>query len=238
MDNNEELKNIIALERKRIVEQCPKCKGKGIVYPVGVPFGTPCGCELEHLLRERVIMNIKREFWNLDLNDFKDKTIKAYEYTKTYIDNLQSFKNDNRWVYFEGGARTGKTLLAASILKEAIRKRYSVNMYTVNSIISAVQSYDEDFKEDFLSRDFIVIDSLDLIFKGSREQMIRVSGMLEPLLNERSLNAKICIFTCKNSLEDMAKEERLSTSICDLIGSRAIPIKVEGEGIKNLIKGV
>lgn len=219
--------------KKQIIGSCTKCSGLGYTVDRKNKTYAYCSCTKEFLIKKRIMEDIPQAYWDLDLPDFENKKDKAYINTVDYIQHLDNCRRDGVWVYFQGTSNTGKTLLAIAILKSAIRKSYSSKVYTVSGLVNGVS--DEEFREDFTLRDFIVIDSIDLIFKGG-DSNNKVSGILESMLREKSLNNTVCIFTSRYSLKKLESDGLLNDRVCELISSKTAPITIEGPGRKHLIR--
>lgn len=192
------------------VGKCPICKGKGYVIPTTTQVYTTCTCEIDRRLRVKYYDNLPFQFRNLDIENFIEKGIPPYQNIKNYIDNIDSKKQEGVWVYIGGGG--GKTLLAVSILKAAIKKGYNVKFCTIREIVDAECSSDQEFKDAFKQSHFIVIDALDSVFKSTEYAKEVVSGIVISYLEDVIRRGNICIFTSKCHLNRM--RDRLSEELC------------------------
>lgn len=104
------------MTQKESKERCPRCRGSGLIYSIGIIKKCKCG-KAEHLKNyyatEKIISAnfpktfLKKSFKDLEINNNKTKFVK-----KKVIDFIYNFNNKDRGLYFYGGAGTGKTMLA------------------------------------------------------------------------------------------------------------------------------
>ena len=221
--------------RNNIIKSCSKCKGLGYIIDRKNNTWDNCSCIVEFQIQRKILENIPPAYHKLELEDFKNKKDKAYQNTIACIQNLDKCRKDGIWVYYQGSGNTGKTLLAVAILKSAIRKGYSVMFCTITDLVNGVG--DEEFRQEFSLTDFLIIDSLDLIFKGSTGSQDKISTILESMLRDKALNNTVCIFTSRYSTKKLREEERLSEKVCDLIEGKVAPITIEDSGYKKIIGG-
>lgn len=92
--------------------------------------------------------NIPRELWDLEIDDFnvsakdpedKEKRIAALKTVRFYMDNLANAYRKGLGMVLYGFHGTGKSMLAACILKEAIRLDKKVKMIEFNDITSIIR---------------------------------------------------------------------------------------------------
>jgi DNA replication protein DnaC len=153
---------MVKIDRKK--PNCPFCEKPLVIIRSRVP-GLPitdgrCNCSgwikndlklMEHNMSEekktkekQLIIRAERMFSGSGLPQsymglyFKDRRIIVDEYNKSAYEKAHSFVNDftkRRLIFIEGNPRTGKTVLAAEIMNEIMRKGFRVSYFEALSMV-------------------------------------------------------------------------------------------------------
>lgn len=148
---------------------CPACQSIG--KNSNLVGEIVCPCESQKEWRDRYLKaNIPYEYWFLDIEDFKggsDHKRKVVEYCE-HIDNAHY---RGLGLFLSGKNGTGKSLLAVSILKQAIRKGYTgffASYADITSMFTSTWRSDTakaTFEKAIENSDFLVIDDLGKEYK-------------------------------------------------------------------------
>lgn len=196
--------------RNKLIKTCTICQGEGWFVDKVTNEGVHCSCVKEYNYQAKVLEHIPPQFRYQDLNNFKDTENPAYKNIKAYIENINTKKASGRWIYLsgdnaEGEPKKGKTLLAISVLKGALRNGYSIKFCTVSDILDADKSNDFEFKNEFKNSfkraNFIVIDAFDSLVHNTESAKLWIAGRVMYYLETIQRGNNICIFTSKDILD-------------------------------------
>lgn len=157
---------------------CEKCNRGTIVKkdPVtGEEYTDYCDCKLqsdskEELDRKLNESRIPKDYWNLSLNNYVNpaqtrkeafNNIKNIEIVQKYLNNIEQNLKNGRGLYLYGGNNSGKTMVMCHILKEAIKKSFTVSFFTMSEIISWYMSSWFDHNE--VKKDISIFKECDLL---------------------------------------------------------------------------
>jgi len=180
---------------------------------------------------------IRREFYDLTIDDFKDygsEDLEAVrEFIRDYIDNIDSSFDENKGLFLFGSNGVGKSFLASLIVKEAYRHRYTSKRVTFSEYISeytrvwdakSVEEREEiesEFYNDYKAVEFLALEEV------GKEIDSKISApILEDLLRYREDKGLVTIM-CSN-LEPKVLVEKYGSSIASLIKGNMTPIKIVG----------
>jgi len=158
----------------------------------------------------------------------------AYEVSKDYAENFETFKKIGEGLMFYGAIGTGKTHLASAIGNYLLKEGVSVVMGTLISLLEKIkQSWNEEGKEKeiidlYENCDLLIIDDL-----GKERASEWVIERLFSIVNERYERLRPVIITTNYNEE--ALKQRIScgnnTSTAEAIVSRLFET-CKGVGIK------
>jgi DNA replication protein DnaC len=116
--------------------------------------------------------NIPVEYWSKKMeNDFHGDT-KLMEKYQNYITSLsESYKSGSSFCLAGQNGR-GKTFTLTSILKKACNKNYSCLYTTIETIVSALNTFGDEkaiARRELMMVDFLAIDEVDNRFFGNSE---------------------------------------------------------------------
>lgn len=161
--------------------------------------------------------SIKDRFLNESFDSYKitetiPNQIQAYNTIKIFAENFKTMRELGRWLLFVGYSGTGKTHLAVSVAKEALKKGFTVKYVKASQMILKVKDNwttrlqrESDIINSFISADFLVLDEIGTQFGSKTEQDI-----LYNVLDGRYEERKPLVATTNLSYEKFK----------DIVGSR------------------
>jgi len=179
--------------------------------------------------------NIPPKYRDKDFKDFVEQNQLAYQKVTDYCKHLKSAKSKGIGIYFVGPSGTGKTLLACSILKEAVRQGYTGYFGFLSSIIVTIN--DEFFRKksgDTFGRiktcDFLVIDEIEKIYKSDSGY---VDALFDELIRTRDFDNLPVIMTSNVTMDRL--ESVHGKSVCSMLTEKLIEIPLVGPDFRKLI---
>jgi len=132
--------------------------------------GKDCACVIKFdFYVEMCVSGIPREFWDLTVDNWQGDRV-VFSLISSYIKNIDSAYDKGYGFILSGGSGVGKDLLIIYILKEAIRKKYSVKVISMSELVDFIirmrdkQSY-EEYDMKIKTTDFLLISSLGLEYR-------------------------------------------------------------------------
>lgn len=208
-----------------------------------------CDCLLKHEAEERLSLglpktNIPCKYWELDFKNYRntgrDDDEKALN--KKSMDRIYNYRNELRknrkeglGLYIEGPNGVGKTFIATSIGKEAIRCGYSVRFHLLSEIISlTTQSFEDKSALRVLSKlktcDFLIIDDADKPY--STKSSFKIS-LFDDLVRYRVQNLLPCIVTA--NVELRGATETFNEALHSLLAEQSLNVVLLGEDYRKQI---
>jgi len=222
---------------------------------------------MELTKRKLLQAGILEEFWDKDFNNFygheekrnelQPKVIQwntAYpdipinlnfnqgqrilEEVMEYAQNLKNARKHGISLFLFGPNGSGKTLLAVSVLKEALRQGFSAQMSSLGGIIEATTAgwYNSTKKEVFESKiknvDFLLIDDIGKEYKAKGNNLVEVA--FDNLIRYRSFRNKPIIFTSNTKLQEL--NTTYGQSVSSLLIGKCIAIRVAGDDYRKVIQ--
>ncbi|HEU0019865.1 MAG TPA: ATP-binding protein [Thermoleophilaceae bacterium] len=120
------------------------------------------------------------------------------QHVRRFIDDLQENLENGRGLWFYGDVGTGKTSLAMLVADRALKRGFSVAIYSIPRLFNELRgTYDDESRESFLglfgklcSVDLLILDDL-----GAERQTDWVLEQLYSIVNERWQNRRSIIVT-------------------------------------------
>ena len=210
---------------------CPTCgstdQEKNIVIINGEEMLCPCKEQREKaMLYRKERANIPKEYWYFSLEDFKgdQRALKEVQEYVTYIDN---YIKKGIGLFLWGSHGTGKTFLAAYVLKEAIKKGFkNVRFTCLSDIVSQFTASwysDVDQKEFYnkmLDTQLLVIDDVGKEYKAKSNL---AESVFDRVLRYREHPT---IITSNKALEDIGTA--YGESIASLMYGKLISVRFAG----------
>lgn len=155
-----------------------------------------------------------------------------------YAGKVDIAKRKGLSLLLAGSNGTGKTLLGSSVLKQAIRKGFSVQMATLGGIIQVFTdgwSSPEKrilFDERVRNVDFLMIDDVGKEYSAKTSDLTEI--MFDNLIRYRVGRRKPFILTTNTSASDM--KNRYGNSLMSLLSGKALTVTMVGEDYRRAIQ--
>lgn len=149
---------------------------------------------------------------------------------KQYSDNLSNAKKNGISLVLYGANGTGKTLLAVSVLKEAMLQGMSCQMTSLGGLIECYtdgwtnRERREEFNEKIKNVDFLLIDDVGKEYRSKSSDLIEVA--FDNLIRYRTFRNKPFIITTNTDMSRL--QTAYGQSLISLLAGRAYTIEVEG----------
>lgn len=159
--------------------------------------------KIHKLIDEMFDANIPVGYWFLTMKGFEGAP-KLKQIYQEYVDNLHDKYMEGRSMCFAGNQGTGKTMSSICILKEAIKKGFSVYYTTASDMLNDMTDYKNNngLRNRLRTTDFLVIDELDSRFFTSDSVKELFSGIYENVFRYRTHNTMPTII-CTNETESI-----------------------------------
>lgn len=209
-----------------------------------------CHCLLKIEAEERLTANLPKtniplKYWNLDFinyrnlgkdDDEKELNKKGMTRVYHYRDNLKKNRKEGIGLYIEGPNGVGKTFLATSLGKEALRQGFSVRFHLLSEIISLTSdSWEDKTILRTLSKlktcDFLIIDDADKPYY-SKNQNYKLS-LFDDLIRYRVQNLLPCIVTANVELREAT--ETFNEALHSLLNEQSINVVLVGNDYRKEI---
>lgn len=165
---------------------------------------------------------------------------KVLDLVMEYVKNLDKARRKGIGLMFYGPNGVGKTLLAVSVQKAAIRKGYRTQFSNLSGIMRLIRkSWSDEEAEETLDKrvrnvDFLIIDDVGKEYKAHNNDLVEV--MFDELIRYRSNRLLPIIITTNTSLEDM--REVYGNSLISLLEGKCIKVEMIGKGFPDWRKTV
>lgn len=160
------------------------------------------------------------------------------EQVQQYASNLNNAREHGISLLLWGPNGTGKTLLAAATLKEAIRQGFSSQMTSLGGLIEVyTDGWGDAGKKEIYNRrirnvDFLFIDDVGKEYKAKSGDLVEVA--FDNLIRYRSFRNKPFILTTNTNISNL--EGTYGQSLVSLLQGKSIAIKVGGQDYRKLIQ--
>ena len=229
---------------------CEKCKYLGVTFFIdndnSVNY-TACSCKskIEQELKLDQFLpstNIPKLYWSLDFRSYRnqgrndeEKKVNDIALKKlySYRDNIDKYRKEGIGVYLQGPSGVGKTFLATSLGKEAIRRGYRVRFYLLSEIVTLIMNgwnATSDRGSDLAilkTVDFLIIDDADKMYKS--ESGIQLS-LFDDLLRSRVQNQRPCIVTANTILS--STEKSFNKALHSLLLGQSVEVTLVGKDFR------
>jgi len=210
---------------------CPTCGAVDTVQNILEVDGkkTTCPCEdqkTKAMLYRKERANIPQEYWRLGIEDYKGD-LRALKEVEDYLEHIDNYHKKNIGLFLCGKYGTGKTFLAAHVLKKAIEKGYrNVRFTCLSDIISQFTAswYSNEEQKDFYEKmentQFLVIDDVGKEYKTKSNL---AESVFDKVLRYREYPT---IITSNKALVDI--ESAYGQSIASLMYGKLIVVRFTG----------
>lgn len=200
-----------------------------------------------------VILKEKIKLWNLanptnPISIDFDEGEKILSNIMLYVDNIESARKNGISLFLWGPNGTGKTLLATSVLKAAIRKGFSAQMTSLGGIIEIYAEgwsnpqKKEVFNERIKDVDFLLIDDVAKEYRAKNNDLVEVA--FDNLIRYRSFRRKPFILTTNTDITRL--QGTYGKSLTSLLYGKSLSVNVSGsdfrrdiqaKSIKSILRG-
>jgi DNA replication protein DnaC len=194
--------------------QCPRCGGDGFLLDEHGD-AVACECRANRLRRARstgVSSVIPRRYRGVSFEraPVTELSTDVVRPVRAFCRNLDDNIANGRGLWFMGDVGTGKTTLAMLVSTEALKRGYTVAIYSVPRLLAEIRdSYDAGMGQrsyaDFF-RQLVSVDLLHLDDLGAEKQTEWVLEQLYSLVNERYEEERSIVVT--TNLIDTAELEQ------------------------------
>tara|TARA_R110002020_G_scaffold50716_9_gene143385 strand:+ start:108839 stop:109510 length:672 start_codon:yes stop_codon:yes gene_type:complete len=176
--------------------------------------------------------NIPIDYWNSSYKNFiGDKRFK--DAARGYIENVDKMYGDGDSIAFIGGFGTGKTYMAACMLKIAMIRGYSALYYHMSDMIQDSLDSKSSFFEKAGSIDFLCIDEFDSRWVFPSENSEQLFGQtMERVFRHRFQN-KMPTIICSNTHDlNSVLSGRFSSSVESLFSQFVKVLYIGGKDLR------
>jgi len=158
----------------------------------------------------------------------------SYNKLSTYCDRLGSARRKGVGILLQGEEDSGKTYVGVCILKEALKKNFTVYYTTLNQIIEDIKKTYEDnsykavVDERYMWTDFLFIDSLNMIYKAKESDY--VDSTLAILVNHRDLHNRPIILAVDGQIENVVDDNKYSQQLYKTLKTKLLEVTLVKSG--------
>ena len=177
--------------------------------------------------------NVPLKYWEHEISDVTDSRIKRV--IEKYVDNLDKLILKGTGLYFYGNQGTGKTLASCLILKEALKRGYTVYFTMLTEVLEKYcdSRYDTNaravFTKSILDADLLVLDDIDKGYISDKSTFI--DSAYDYVFRTRANNKLPVIITSNKSRKAFTEQKKLAfgKSLFSLLTEHTYEIEVEGK---------
>jgi DNA replication protein DnaC len=158
--------------------------------------------------------------------------------TLEYASNLKNARKEGISLWFYGGNGFGKSLLAISVQKMAIRQGYKTQFANLSGILTLIKrSWGNPELEAVIEKrirnvDFLVIDDLGKEYKTKNNDFVEV--VFDELVRYRCNRRLPMIITTNTSMDKI--QSTYGNSVSSLLEGRCLQIELVGKGFLDFRK--
>ena len=222
--------------KSKYCDPCSKCSGTRLLDINTSEFvgTTPCSCvkdfQAAYALAKAGIPIIYRELTTDDIDqEFARNNVEGMTKALKYYARLQKAHDDGTGLFLNGDNGSGKSFVAALILKEALAKGFSAHFVLLKELTAAAFDAlrDEDARDDLetliTQTDFLVIDEFDKMYQDKNELVI---NLLDALFKQRYYINKPLIVTSNTPFDEIINTH--SSSIASMFTEKLLKVCFTG----------
>jgi DNA replication protein DnaC len=214
---------------------CPRCGGDGFLLDEHGD-ATACECRATRVQRSRttgVSSVIPRRYRGVsfDRAPVKELSPNVVRPVRDFVRNIDERLERGPGLWIFGDVGTGKTSLAMIASQEAIKRGYSVAIYSVPKLLAEIRgTYDTGSYGRFFEQ-LVTIDLLHLDDLGAEKQTEWVLEQLYSLVNERYEQERAMVVT-SNVTEAGELEDQIGKRTISRLMEMTIQVPLFGEDLR------
>ena len=242
--NKEELELERQKLRRRIMDKCPKCHGKGFIVKTdehGDGTSFPCSCKKDieacvRLVDYGVPLKFLNPKWNMTM--LEDKPY--YNDIKDYVDNFIDYYDEGKGLFLFGPQGRGKTTIECIIAKEIASKINPDTGDRRNCFVVGFMMFEDIIKKQFDKEDKNILNSLlyktDLLIidnlgnESGRNENQFAQRTLEMILRKRDNASLPTIVSTNYNLDEVGSE--YNKDIKDFLTQNNICVYFSGDNYR------
>ena len=216
---------------------CPygRCDGSGWILNEDGNSASECDCLQPRLARARAsgvnsILPKRYRGVSFDRPPVTDINPDAVQVVRDWIGQFDANIEQGSGIWLMGNTGTGKTTLAMLVSKEALKRNYTVAIYSMPSLLTRIRAtYGAEAGEESYSELFERLCDVDLLHiddLGAEKQTEWVLEQLYALVNERYERQKSIVVTTNLSQDELEEQigPRTVSRLIQMCGENQIPL--------------
>jgi DNA replication protein DnaC len=214
---------------------CPRCGGDGFLLDEHGD-ATACECRATRVQRSRttgVSSVIPRRYRGVsfDRAPITELSPNVVRPVRDFVRNIDERIERGPGLWIFGDVGTGKTSLAMIASKEAIKRGYSVAIYSVPKLLAEIRGTYDTGSYGRLFEQLVTIDLLHLDDLGAEKQTEWVLEQLYSLVNERYEQERAMVVT-SNVTEAGELEDQIGKRTISRLMEMTIQVPLFGEDLR------
>ena len=214
---------------------CPRCGGDGFLLDERGD-ATACECRATRVQRSRttgVSSVIPRRYRGVsfDRAPVTELSPNVVRPVRDFVRNIDERIERGPGLWIFGDVGTGKTSLAMIASKEAIKRGYSVAIYSVPKLLAEIRGTYDTGSYGRLFEQLVTIDLLHLDDLGAEKQTEWVLEQLYSLVNERYEQERAMVVT-SNVTEAGELEDQIGKRTISRLMEMTIQVPLFGEDLR------
>jgi DNA replication protein DnaC len=214
---------------------CPRCGGDGFLLDEHGD-ATACECRATRVQRSRttgVSSVIPRRYRGVsfDRAPVTELSPNVVRPVRDFVRNIDERIERGPGLWIFGDVGTGKTSLAMIASKEAIKRGYSVAIYSVPKLLAEIRGTYDTGSYSRLFEQLVTIDLLHLDDLGAEKQTEWVLEQLYSLVNERYEQERAMVVT-SNVTEAGELEDQIGKRTISRLMEMTIQVPLFGEDLR------
>jgi DNA replication protein DnaC len=209
---------------------CPdgRCDGSGFLFDEATRRAYDCSCRPRRVARRkarRLAGVIPRRYQGVsfDRPPVSDMNPDVVREVRRYVDALEERLGEGRGIWFQGDVGTGKTTLAMLVSAEALRRGYSVAIYSLPRLLGLLRdTFAEDAEAslaELLDR-LAAVDLLHIDDVGAEQSSPWVLEQLYTIVNTRYEDRRAVVLTTNLDGPELREQigERTVSRLVEMCG--------------------
>ena len=216
---------------------CPfgRCDGSGWILNEDDKSASECDCLQPRLAKARAsginsVLPKRYRGVSFDRPPVTEINPGAVQIVRDWIGQFDTNLEQGNGIWLMGDTGTGKTTLAMLVSKEALKRNYTVAIYSMPSLLTRIRAtYGAEAGEESYSELFERLCDVDLLHVddlGAEKQTDWVLEQLYALVNERYERQKSIVVTTNLSQDELEQQigPRTVSRLIQMCGENQIPL--------------